>query len=81
MLYCRSTNYEKPREQDLKINTVLKVSIFGPLFWSVFSRTRTKYREIQSIYPYSIRMGENTDQKTPNTGTSHAAQLFIYHLV
>ena len=32
-------------------------------FWSVFSRIRTEYREILRIFPYSVRMQENTDQK------------------
>ena len=32
-------------------------------FWSVFSRISTEYGEILHIFPYSIRMRENTDQK------------------
>ena len=32
-------------------------------FWSIFSRIRTEYREILGIFPYSVRMQENTDQK------------------
>ena len=32
-------------------------------FWSMFSRIWTKYGEIRSISPYSVRMRENTDQK------------------
>ena len=36
-------------------------------FWSVFSRIRTKYREMRSISSHSVRcsvrMRENTDQK------------------
>ena len=32
-------------------------------FWSVFSRIRTEYGEIRSIFPYSVRIRENTDQK------------------
>ena len=35
---------------------------YSELFWSVFSRFRTEYEEILSIYPYSDRMRENTDQ-------------------
>ena len=37
----------------------------GPYF---FSRIRTEYREIQSIFPYSVRMRENTDQKISEYG-------------
>ena len=32
-------------------------------FWSIFSRIRTKYGEIRSIPPYSVRMRGNTDQE------------------
>ena len=37
-------------------------------FWSVFSRIRTEYGEMWSISPYSVRMGENTDQKKSKYG-------------
>ena len=33
------------------------------VFWSIFCRIRTEYREIRSISPYSVQMWENTDQK------------------
>ena len=36
---------------------------YSEIFWSVFSRIRTEYREIPSISPYSVQMWENTDQK------------------
>ena len=38
-------------------------------FWSVFSRIRTEYGEIDFISPYSVRMRENTDQKKPRIWT------------
>ena len=41
---------------------------YSGFFWSVFSR-------IGSIFPYSGRMRENTDQKTPNTDTFHAVSM------
>ena len=37
--------------------------------WSVFSRIRTEYEDLQNKYPYSLRMLENTDQK--NTKFEH----------
>ena len=37
-------------------------------FWSVFSRIRTEYGEILRIFPYSIRMRENTDQNNSEYG-------------
>ena len=33
-------------------------------FWTAFSRIWTKYGEILHISPYSVRMRENTDQKS-----------------
>ena len=36
---------------------------YSEFFWSVFSRSRTKYGEILRISPYSVRMLENTYQK------------------
>ena len=35
---------------------------YSELFWSVFSRIRTEYGEMRSTSPYSVRMGENTDE-------------------
>ena len=32
-------------------------------FWSVFSRTRTEHEAVWSIFPYSVQMQENKDQK------------------
>ena len=46
----------------LSLHYVKSVQIWS-LFWSVFSRIRTKYGEIRSISPYSVRMWENTDQR------------------
>ena len=37
------------------------------LFWSAFSRIRTKYEEIH-ISPYSVRMRENVDQNSSEYG-------------
>ena len=41
---------------------------YSELFWSVSSRIRTGYGELQSIFPYSIRMQENTDQNNSEYG-------------
>ena len=38
------------------------------LFWSVFCGIRTKYGEIRSIFPYSVRMRENADQNNSEYG-------------
>ena len=36
---------------------------YSEFFWSVFSRIQTKYGEIRSISPYSVRMWKNKDKK------------------
>ena len=41
---------------------------YSEFFWSVFSRIRTEYGEIQSIFPYSVRMRKNSDQKNSECG-------------
>ena len=41
---------------------------YSELFCSVFSRIRTKYREIRSISPYSVWMPENKDQYNSKYG-------------
>ena len=37
---------------------------YSELFWSSFSRIQTEYGEILLIFPYSVRMRENTNQNT-----------------
>ena len=46
-------------------------------FWSVFSRIRTEYGEIQSISPYSVQMQENTDQKNSEYGQFSRSDTFL----
>ena len=42
---------------------------YSEIFWSVFSRFRTEYREILCrISPYSVRMWGNMDQKNYEYG-------------
>ena len=41
---------------------------YSEFFWSLFSRIRTEFGEIWSIYPYSVGMPENTDQKNSEYG-------------
>ena len=54
-------------------------------FSSVFSRIRTEYGEILRIFPYSVRMRENTDQKKlPNAGKygpEQTSYLDTFHTV
>ena len=55
--------------------------LYSEIFWYVFSHIRTEYGEIRSISPYSAQMREKTDQKTPNTDTSHAVCVSGYHFL
>ena len=43
-------------------DALLKKYLYLELFWSIFSRIRTEYREILRISRYSVRIRENTDQ-------------------
>ena len=44
-------------------------------FWSIFSRIRIEYGEIRSIFPYSVKMRENTGQKNLRIWT-HFTQCY-----
>ena len=49
---------------------------YSELFWSVFSRIRTGYREILRISPYLVQMREKTDQNNSEYGHfSHTVKL------
>ena len=41
---------------------------YSELFWSVFSRIQTEYREILRTFPYSVQMRENVDQNNSEYG-------------
>ena len=43
-------------------------SPYSEFFWSVFSRIQTEYGEILRIFPYSVWIRENTDQKNFDYG-------------
>ena len=49
-------------------NTLREKYPYSELFWSVFSRIRTEYREIRNISSYSVRMQENTDLNNSEYG-------------
>ena len=54
--FCPSSQSNKYHQQ------MRKKYPYSELFWSAFSRIRAEYGEILRIYPYSVRMRENTDQ-------------------
>ena len=47
----------------IKFNHCVKSVQIRSFFWSVFSCIRTKYGDLRSKSPYSVRIQENTDQK------------------
>ena len=49
-------------------------------FWSVFSCIRTEYGEIRNIFPYPLRMRQNTDQKKLRIWTlfTHAVYYTLF---
>ena len=49
---------------------------YSEFFWSLFSRIQTKYGEILRIFPYSVRMRGNKDQKNSKYG--HFSRIDIY---
>ena len=56
-------------EQFSKINiTLRKKCPYSEFFWSVFSPIQTKYGEVWNIFPYSVRMRENTDKRNLEYG-------------
>ena len=57
-----------------------KKSPYSEFFWSVFSCIRTEYGEIRSIFPYSVRMQENTDQKNSENRYFLRSAIFLYLL-
>ena len=51
---------------------------YSELFWSVFSRIWTEYREIRSISPYSVQIWESADQNNSEYGHfSRSVDLFV----
>ena len=54
---------------------LIKWASYSDFFWSVFPRIRTEYGNILCISSYSVRMQENTDQRTLNTDTFHAVLI------
>ena len=49
---------------------------YSEFFSSVFSLIQTEYGEIQSIFPYSVRLRENTEQR--NSEYRHFSRSLIY---
>ena len=52
----------------LYYNSLRKKCTYSESFWSVFSRIRTEYGEMQSISPYLVQIRENTDQNNSQYG-------------
>ena len=49
-------------------NTLREKCPYSEFLCSLFSRIRIEYGEIHRIFPYSVRMRQNTDQKNTEYG-------------
>ena len=80
-LFCQvrqDTSFKfESNQRKIASGTLRKKCLYSELFWSVLSRIRTEYREIQSISLHSIRMRENTPRITPNTDIFHAVVIIL----
>ena len=47
------------------------------LFWSAFSRIRTEYGEIRTIYPYSVQTRENANQNNSKYGQFSRSVIYF----
>ena len=54
----------------------VKCAQIRSFFWSVFSCIWTKHGDLRSKSPYSVRIQENTEQKTPYLDTFNAGFVF-----
>ena len=54
--------------------TLREMCPYSEFFWSVFSHIRTECGKIFRIYPYLVRMRENTDQKNSEYGHSSCSE-------
>ena len=63
----------------LKLTLLRKKCPYSELCWSLFSRIRNEYGEMRSIYPHSVRMWENKDQK--NSKYRHFSCSVNLHIV
>ena len=70
--------YEEIKKQ--RVSHCVKSVQLWSFFWSVFSRIQTEYGEILRIYPYSVRMRENTDHKKFRIWTLFTQWLIIFHV-
>ena len=61
--------------------TLLEKWPYSEFFWSVFSRIRTEFGEMLSIFPYSVWIRENTDQKNSQYGHFSRSRNVQYHLI
>ena len=61
-------------ETDSKSKTLHEKYPNMEFLWSVFSRIWAEYGDLRSKSPYSVRMRENTHQKTLYLDTFHAVK-------
>ena len=67
--------------RETSVQTLRKKCSYSELFWSVFSRILTEYREILRISPYSARMRENTDQNNSKYCPFLRSERYFTHII
>ena len=57
-------------------NETLRIKCLNTeFFWSLFSRIWTKYRDLRGKSPYSVKIRERSDRKTPYLDSFHPVKL------
>ena len=68
LLFSIKWNWSWTSSHAFKLTFLSLNYFFDLFFWSIFSRIRTKCKEIRSMSLYSTRIRENTDQKNSEYG-------------
>ena len=63
----------------LQLPSLRKKCPYSDFIWSPFSRIWTKYGDLQSKYPYSVRMQEMQTRKTPSTDKIYPVRVVLLH--
>ena len=57
-----------------------KMCPYSEFFWSVFPRIWTEYEEILRIFPYSVRVRENSNRDQKNSEPEHFSRSVLLDL-
>ena len=83
MIYCSSSIIEMKKIVITTSALLYKKWPYSEFFWSAFSWIRTKYGNLQSKSPYSVRMRENADQRNSEYEyfSHRACREHLLHLI